>query len=41
MKMEMTLKEKVMEIIGGIATIILFDGFIIWALFIAPLHLVA
>ena len=34
-----TMKKKVFELIGSAATVVLFDYFIIWALFLAPPHM--
>ena len=33
------MKTKILEVIGGIATALLFNGFIMWALFLAPWEL--
>jgi hypothetical protein len=33
------MKNKLYELISGAAVVLLFDGFIIWALFLAPAHM--
>ncbi len=34
------MKNNLFELISGAAVVLLFDGFIFWALFLAPAHMV-